>query len=234
MSGSESSDRAVRPGPSMTRAAEPLMSRAAEIAIIFEDATLDPSSGSAALRPASGNAARDATCEAAWRAFIADPESLVERAACTALIEGAACAALARPAGSGAAGDDPLEVSILLGSDALLQQLNLRWRGKDRPTNVLAFPADAPDLPGTPRLLGDVAIALETLLREAGAAGLAPADHLTHLVVHGILHLLGHDHEVEAEAERMEALEVRILDSLGVADPYGGHPDPSATMAMER
>ena len=112
------------------------------------------------------------------------------------------------------------EVSILLADDAAVQELNRAWRGKDGPTNVLSFPAPAqPGVQG-PLRLGDIALALETLEREAGSEGKSLADHLLHLVVHGTLHLLGHDHEDEAEAKAMEALEVAALARLNVADPY--------------
>lgn len=126
---------------------------------------------------------------------------------------------------SGCAGNaESIEVSVLLTSDAAVQNLNRDYRGQDRPTNVLAFEADKPEdeatAAGVPLLLGDVVLARETLLREAKAQGKAPADHLRHLVVHGALHLLGFDHQAEAEAERMEAAEIAILAVLGIADPY--------------
>jgi probable rRNA maturation factor len=95
-------------------------------------------------------------------------------------------------------------------------------RGRDEPTNVLSFPAD-PDEPrplGAARLLGDVVVALETVEREARAAGRRCADHLAHMVAHGMLHLLGHDHQDDDAAERMERLESGILTGLGIADPW--------------
>ncbi len=116
-----------------------------------------------------------------------------------------------------------VEISLVLGDDALVRRLNCDWRGQDRPTNVLAFAAGddaAAATTGTPQLLGDVVLAQETIVREALAQGKSVADHLAHLVVHGVLHLLGHDHRLAREAKRMEALEVRILGHLGVADPY--------------
>jgi probable rRNA maturation factor len=112
------------------------------------------------------------------------------------------------------------ELSLLLADDAALRTLNRDWRGKDQPTNVLSFPAGAPAASDAPRLLGDVALAYETVAREADEQGKTLADHTRHLLVHGILHLLGHDHALEAEAERMEGLERSILAGLGVADPY--------------
>ena len=112
-----------------------------------------------------------------------------------------------------------VELSVLLTDDARMRTLNRQYRGLDRPTNVLAFAAEAAAA-SAPRLLGDVAVAYETAAAEAVAADLALADHLSHLVVHGTLHLLGYDHTDNADAEAMEALERRILDGLAIADPY--------------
>ena len=105
------------------------------------------------------------------------------------------------------------EFSILFTDDAAMRALNLRYRGLDAPTNVLSFPSDSP-------LIGDIVLAAETVAREAGAQSKSLADHLRHLIVHGALHLLGHDHQSDEEAERMEALEVAILAELGVSNPY--------------
>ena len=121
-----------------------------------------------------------------------------------------------------------LSASLLFTSDAEVQALNCAWRGKDRPTNVLSFPmleragllALAAD--GPPEMLGDIALAHETCGREAAEKGVALEHHAAHLIVHGLLHLAGHDHELgEAEAEVMEALEIKALAMLGIADPYG-------------
>ena len=113
-----------------------------------------------------------------------------------------------------------VEATVVLGDDDLVRSLNRRYRGQDKPTNVLSF-GDflRPQLAGQPHVLGDVVLARETVIREARAAGKLPADHLSHLVVHGMLHLLGHVHEEEGEARAMADLEVAILSRLGVPDP---------------
>jgi probable rRNA maturation factor len=115
------------------------------------------------------------------------------------------------------------EASVVLGNDALVRRLNASYRGKDVATNVLAFPFQRP--PGGPpeadTYLGDVVLAAETVLREADERAIAPAHHLQHLVVHGLLHLLGYDHETGAAAAEMERLETAILATIGVADPHG-------------
>jgi probable rRNA maturation factor len=113
----------------------------------------------------------------------------------------------------------PAAVTVLLADDATLRDLNNRFRGKDKPTNVLSFPAGAP-AGISPRPLGDLAIAFETTAQEATEAGKPVEDHLCHLVVHGFLHLLGYDHETVAEAELMENAERAILARLGLPDPY--------------
>ena len=125
-------------------------------------------------------------------------------------------AAAAESGGPGEGGD----VSLCLTDDDALRALNLRWRGLDKPTNVLSFPSAPPGLPGNPTTLGDIALAYETLVREAEDLGLPLADHYRHLLAHGFLHLVGYDHETDAAAERMEALETRILARLGASDPY--------------
>lgn len=115
---------------------------------------------------------------------------------------------------------DDLEATLLLTDDAAVRELNRLWRGIDRPTNVLSFPAEVETPAGEPRHLGDVALAFETVAREAAGEGKSVADHMAHLVVHGLLHLLGRDHETEGEAEEMERIEVAALAALGIADPY--------------
>jgi probable rRNA maturation factor len=152
--------------------------------------------------------------EEPWPA--AEWESLAERAA-AATAEVAP--ELAKPR---------LSASLLLTSDAEIHALNRKWRSRDKATNVLSFPMlereELLALPeqGPPELLGDVALAYETCAREAAEKGIPLADHAAHLVVHGLLHLAGHDHEISpADADAMEALETKALALLGVADPYG-------------
>ncbi len=110
--------------------------------------------------------------------------------------------------------------------DASIREINAEWRQQDKPTNVLSFPA-FPVTPGEKPgpMLGDIVIARETVEREAVDLGKSFEEHLTHLLVHGFLHLLGYDHMETEEAEEMEALETRILASLGLSDPYAGQ-DP--------
>jgi len=112
------------------------------------------------------------------------------------------------------------EICVTLTDDRKIAELNARWRGKAKPTNVLSFPAPPSPMPGVPRHLGDVVLAFETVESEARAQAKPIGDHVAHLMVHGTLHLLGYDHEGDDEAETMEALEVRILAKLGIADPY--------------
>lgn len=114
------------------------------------------------------------------------------------------------------------EISIVLTDDDKVRDLNRDYRGRDKPTNVLSFGADTADAPaGAPRLLGDVFVAHGVAAAEASGDGKTLADHLSHLVVHGVLHLLGHDHKGDEDARRMEALEVSVLAGLGIGDPYG-------------
>lgn len=112
------------------------------------------------------------------------------------------------------------ELSLLLCDDEFIAELNAKWRGRNAPTNVLSFPAGG--APSETPILGDIIIAFETTAREAAEEGKPLADHFAHLVVHGLLHLIGYDHETDAEAEEMEALERDILAALGVEDPYRG------------
>lgn len=112
-------------------------------------------------------------------------------------------------------------LSILLTDDAEMRKLNAGWRAKDKPTNVLSFPAEAAfDPRHPPAYLGDIALGLATCKREAAGQGKAFGDHVAHLAVHGVLHLIGYDHMTDEEANAMEPREVEILGGLGIADPY--------------
>jgi probable rRNA maturation factor len=133
-------------------------------------------------------------------------DAMLARAARAAVL-----AALPRPHGT-------YDVTLALTNDAEIRALNRTWRGKDAATNVLSFPAG--DEMSEPGFLGDVVLAYETTLKETREENIALADHVSHLVVHGVLHLLGFDHAEDAEAERMENLERKALASLGIADPY--------------
>ena len=112
------------------------------------------------------------------------------------------------------------ELSVVFTDDAHIRTLNDAWRQKDKPTNVLSFPGSPPGRGRFGPLIGDIVIAGETVRAEAETEGIAFDDHLTHLLVHGLLHLFGHDHIEDVEAERMEALETAILGRIGIADPY--------------
>jgi probable rRNA maturation factor len=138
---------------------------------------------------------------------LADAEALAHRAAEAAL-------AVTYEA------EGEFEASVVLTDDAQIRELNRTWRAKDKPTNVLSFPAPKQPGLGGPRHLGDIALAYETLVRESEEESKELAHHFAHLIVHGVLHLLGYDHEVEAEADIMEGLEVKALATLGIADPY--------------
>jgi len=144
----------------------------------------------------------------AWIAALPDAVAVVQRSATAALgaVEG--------------------DVVVLLTDDAAVQEINARFRDRDQPTNVLSFPAADMTIPGHAPHLGDLMLAHGVCAAEAAAQGKTLADHLTHLTVHGVLHLLGRDHVDEAEAEAMEAEERTLLASLGVADPYRPH-DPA-------
>ncbi len=159
--------------------------------------------------------------EAPWPAAT-DWEALAARAA----------AALAKVAPELAS--PRLCASLLFTGDADVHTLNREWRGKDKPTNVLSFPmlerAELLALEGVgeddapPELLGDIALALETCAREAGDKGINLEDHTAHLIIHGLLHLAGHDHETSpGDAAAMEALEIKALALMGIADPYDDH-----------
>jgi probable rRNA maturation factor len=133
--------------------------------------------------------------------------------------------AVAAAAETADADTDGAELAVMLTDDEGIRTLNRNWRGIDKPTNVLSFPALQPTAPpgddDPPRMLGDIAIAYETLRREADEEQKPFDHHLSHLAVHGFLHLIGYDHETDAEAEAMEALEREVLAQLGIPDPYG-------------
>ena len=112
------------------------------------------------------------------------------------------------------------EISLVLANDAQIAGLNQRYRGKSSATNVLSFPSGAPAAAGTAMLLGDVVVSFETINRESREHGKSFENHLCHLIVHGVLHLLGYDHEIESCAETMEALEISALAQIGVPNPY--------------
>ncbi len=141
--------------------------------------------------------------------------------------------AVSRAAAATDVGEPTGEVAVLLCDDAMIAALNAQWRGREEPTNVLSFPAPpASDLPPSglpasdppvPVHLGDIAIACETVVREAREQGRTVSQHLAHLAVHGFLHLLGYDHQTDQEAEHMEALEREVLATLGISDPYASH-----------
>ena len=116
------------------------------------------------------------------------------------------------------------ELSLLLTDDAAIRVLNRDHRGFDKPTNVLSFPQDDPDADAYGPLLGDIAVAHETVAREADEEGIAFHDHFLHMIVHGFLHLVGYDHLDDEEAGEMEGLETAILARLGIADPYADAP----------
>lgn len=162
-----------------------------------------------------------------WLADLPEAEAICRRAAMAALD-----AALDAALGAGEIG--PGEICIVLADDNLVRELNRRYRGFDRATNVLAFPmTEAETKPddgpfGPPSLLGDVVVALDTTAREAAEQDKRLGDHLSHLVVHGTLHLLGYDHEIGEAASRMERLETEALAGLGVADPYAAKSEPEA------
>jgi probable rRNA maturation factor len=133
--------------------------------------------------------------------------------------------AISRAADAIDVGAPAAEVAVLLCDDATIAALNAQWRGREEPTNVLSFPAPPasdlmPSEPSAPVHLGDIAIARETVIREAREQGRTVSQHLAHLAVHGFLHLLGYDHQTDEEAEDMETLEREILATLGISDPY--------------
>jgi probable rRNA maturation factor len=116
------------------------------------------------------------------------------------------------------------ELSLLFTDDAAIRKLNKQWRDKDKPTNVLSFPGGDPQEDTYGPLLGDIVFAFETVASEARELGIDFSDHLSHLTVHGLLHLFDYDHQEDDEAELMENLEKTILAFIGIDDPYSGSP----------
>jgi probable rRNA maturation factor len=166
----------------------------------------------------------------AWRRHLDDPEAICRRAVTAAFERVRTPSWLAH-----------VELGVLLADDATLQRLNADHRGEDHATNVLSFPTfegildEAPaHLPPGPVPLGDVVLALETVCAEAAAERKPLLDHVSHLLVHGCLHLLGYDHQTAADAARMEGLERAILEQLGIADPYAEAAEPPAQPAIGR
>jgi probable rRNA maturation factor len=148
----------------------------------------------------------DISAESEGWTKVPDLEACVRRAAEAAMLDNEA---------------PPSEISVVLSDDEHIRELNKHHRGMDKPTNVLSFPAARMKTPaGAPRILGDIVLAYETIAREAEEESKTIENHLAHLVVHGVLHLLGYDHEDEEEAEMMEARERQILAKLGIPDPY--------------
>lgn len=140
----------------------------------------------------------------------------------------AARAALAAGKGEPLLANPRLMVSVVFTSDTEVHTLNREWRERDKPTNVLSFPMlereelESLAADGPPVMLGDIALAYETCAREAADKGVSLEHHAAHLIIHGLLHLAGHDHvDSDTQAEQMEALETAILAKLGIADPYG-------------
>ncbi len=186
------------------------------------DSTSYPSTGD----PSVGRTVIVAVRAVAWRRESSDIEAAVRHTALTALVAGAAGAV-------GSGHPEGVEVSVVLADDATVRTLNRKYRGRDAPTNVLAFAQEAAlaqedatiEQSSGPLLLGDVVLAYETVRREAAAQGKTLTDHTRHLVVHGVLHLLGFDHDSNASATDMERRETAILATLGIADPYAQQVD---------
>lgn len=142
-----------------------------------------------------------------WNAALPDAAALIQSAVEAAF--------------SGANFDEIVSVSVLLADDARIKTLNSTFRGRDKPTNVLSFPAqETPAFPGEPKVLGDIALAFETMQSEADVGNRPLRNHFLHLIVHASLHLIGYTHESDEEAEHMEALEIAILAGLDVPNPY--------------
>lgn len=175
-------------------------------------------------KPSSSRAFRIAISipHAAWSRRVPDARARCRRLARAALVAGGASSRLIP--------GQTAEFSLMLGDDDLLRQLNRDYRGQDKPTNVLSFAAlEAGDPSATQPViaLGDVAIAYETTVAEARRQGKTLPAHLSHLVVHGVLHLLGYDHLKQAQADEMESLEIAVLARFGLSDPYRSRVAPT-------
>lgn len=162
-----------------------------------------------------------------WQTELSDTASLCRRAVRAGWANGRK--ALAKTHSLSAPLPGPVEISVMLSDDETVRALNRDHRGKDAATNVLSFPGDtAAPHPGADILLGDVILAWETVAAEAKAARKSIADHTSHLLIHGVLHLLGYDHEREEDATIMERIEVESMTRLGLSDPYSA-PQIDAT-----
>lgn len=151
-----------------------------------------------------------------WAETIPDLEALAERGVAAAFAD--------------ANFGEAVSLCVMLADDARIQVLNRDFRGMDKPTNVLSFPAeDTPLPPGELRVLGDIALAYDTLLREVNDANKTFRNHFLHLIVHASLHLIGYTHEIDEDAERMEALEIAALRGLDVPNPYEESGDSQIT-----
>jgi len=171
--------------------------------------------------PAAAKKRKQATLKFAL--MVEDEDWLADLPEAAALVRRAGRRAMAQAAADGWQGSDVgHEICVVLADNRQMRRLNHQYRGKDKPTNVLSFAALDTGRPaaGMPWHLGDVVLALGVVRQEAKQQRKAMADHVSHLVVHGVLHLLGYDHEDDAEAERMEGLEIAALKRLGIGNPY--------------
>jgi probable rRNA maturation factor len=181
----------------MTAMTSPAETDTAAAGLADEDLTAGPPSLSASVR----------VVDARWLAIA--PVDLAGRV-------------LTAVAASGAAPPEPASCDILFADDETLAGLNRRFRGKEGSTNVLSFPSDDPPSPGEARFLGGIALAFGRAEREAEERGIPFGHHATHLTLHGLLHLLGHDHEADDERAEMERIEIELLGGLGIPNPYEG------------
>ena len=166
--------------------------------------------------------------DSAWSTALPDAAAVARRAAAAALEDALAVdpdADLTADPEAGGGLPGSVELGVVLADDSFVRALNRTWRGQDRATDVLSFPiheqaAGLRPQAAMPLMLGDVVLARETVQRDSAAAGVGLAERVSHLVVHGVLHLLGHDHDEPVAERRMRALESRTLLGLGLCDPY--------------